>query len=271
MDTTNPEPDTAGGVTKTYFSNEHLALLEEEYRAIPGKCQKLSGDFLRHNYNNARAREYAIHGFSRRLNTLARCIENTFGILPPDIPGLPTREQLSDAAINVQAFVFNVFGSLDNLAWVWVSEKGLTKNDGSPIPNTWVGLKSGNTLVRSSFSPEFQKYLLELDAWFNYLEDFRHALAHRIPLYIPPYVVSKANEAAYREHQDRMDAAAARRDFAEYDRLSNEQDALGVFRPWVTHSVGEQLAGPVMLHAQLLADFATVEAVAQKFLVELGG
>lgn len=179
MDTTNPEPDTAGGVTKTYFSNEHLALLEEEYRAIPGKCQKLSGDFLRHNYNNARAREYAIHGFSRRLNTLARCIENTFGILPPDIPGLPTREQLSDAAINVQAFVFNVFGSLDNLAWVWVSEKGLTKNDGSPIPNTWVGLKSGNTLVRSSFSPEFQKYLLELDAWFNYLEDFRHALAHK--------------------------------------------------------------------------------------------
>lgn len=33
---------------------------------------------------------------------------------------------------------------------------------------------------------ELQAYLAEHDAWFEYLEDYRHALAHRIPLYIPP-------------------------------------------------------------------------------------
>jgi hypothetical protein len=263
------EHDACGGIAKPYLSKEQLELLEAGYRAIPDKCQKLCGDFLTRTYNDARAQEYALHGFSRRMNTLARCIRNTFEILPPSLVGLPTREQLSDTAINIQAFVFNVFGSLDNLAWIWVSEKDLRKKDGSQFPKARVGLGNGNTDVRGTFSPEFQAYLRELDGWFDHLEDFRHALAHRIPLYIPPYVVSKANEAAYRELQDRMNAAMTRRDFAAYGRLSAEQDALGAFRPWVTHSVGEQPADPVMLHSQLLCDFATVEAVAQKLLAEL--
>ena len=252
-----------------FFSDDHVELLQEEYLAVSGKCLNLVTGFLTHNFNNPRAREYAMHGLARRLNTLSRCIENTFGILPPDSTDMPTREQLSDAAINIQAFIFNVFGSMDNLAWVWISEKALTKKDGSPIPNSWVGLGKDNTFVRGSLSAEFQTYLTGLDAWFGYLEDFRHALAHRIPLYIPPYIVSPANEAAYREHQEGMDAAMASGDYAEYDRLWDAQTALGAFRPWVTHSVGEQQGRPVMLHAQLLADFATVEVVAQKMLAEL--
>jgi hypothetical protein len=44
--------------------------------------------------------------------------------------------------INIQAFVFNVFGSIDNLAWIWVQEKSLAKEDGSAIPSAWVGLRS---------------------------------------------------------------------------------------------------------------------------------
>lgn len=115
--------DIVEGSATTYFSKEHVTMLKNNYRTIPARCEKLSENFLVHNYSNAQAREYALHGFSRRLNTLDRCIENTFGILPPDLVGLPTREQLCDAAINVQAFIFNVFGSLDNLAWIWVREK----------------------------------------------------------------------------------------------------------------------------------------------------
>jgi hypothetical protein len=253
-----------------YLSDEHITMLEEGCRAIAGQCQKLVESFLSRQYNDPKAQEYAHHGFSRRLNTLARCIENTFGILPPDLAGSPAREQLLDAAINVQAFVFNVFGSLDNLAWIWVSEKSLTGKDGYPIPDHRVGLRASNALVRGSLSAEFQAYLQQLDPWFLYLEDFRHALAHKIPLYIPPYVVSPANEVAYREIQERSKAAISRGNFVEYGHMSAEQDALGVFRPWVIHSVGRQPANPVMLHAQLLTDFATVESVAQRMLAELG-
>jgi hypothetical protein len=232
---------------------------------VPGKCKILLEAYLTHNYKSARAEEFAKHGFSRRLQTLVRCITNTFEILPPDRDDLPSSQERSNAEINIQAFVFNAFGCVDNLAWIWVTERNVTQNDGSTIPNNWVGLTKGNRLVRCSLSPEFRKYLKSLDQWFSHLENFRHALAHRIPLYIPPYVILKSDEAAYKELEGRMMKAATH---LEYDRLSNKQKALAKFRPCMMHSFGES-ARPVVLHPQLLADVKTIEELGWKMLEEL--
>ena len=131
-----------------FFSEETLQNLKDEYLTVSAKYNRLLEAYLTRNYNDARAQEYAHHGFSRRLKILVRCIDKIFEILPPDRTNLPTSEELSDATINLQAFVFNVFGSVDNLAWIWVAEKNLTKDDGSPIPNGWVGLSEKNKLVR---------------------------------------------------------------------------------------------------------------------------
>ena len=251
-----------------FFSQEALQQLEEEYLTVSGKYAGLLEAYLKRNYNVARAQEHAQHGFSRRLKTLARCIENTFEILPLDQVDLPTSEELSDVNINLQAFIFNVFGCVDNLAWIWVCEKNFTRNDGSPIPNERVGLRKKNTLVRKSFSPEFLGYLDGLDEWFNHLENYRHALAHRIPLYVPPYMITKDKKAASRNFEDRKTDALKRLAFEDYDRLSAEQEALGVFIPLMTHSFGEK-AKSVAFHPQLLADFNTIEELGRKFLEEL--
>src|SRR5712671_1522714 len=88
--------------------------------------------------------------------------------------------------ICIQAFTFNAFACLDNLAWIWVCEKKLTTEQGDPIPAGKVGLGKKCKLVRRSLPADIRKYLKSLDAWFDHLENFRHALAHRIPLYIPP-------------------------------------------------------------------------------------
>jgi hypothetical protein len=119
-------------------------------------------------------------------------------------------------------------------------------------------------LVRRSFSTEFQKYLTGLNDWFDYLEGFRHALAHRVPLYIPPYLVPKDKEAAYQSLEDRMKKA----DHAEYERLSAEQKALATFVPCMTHSFKEETK-PIVFHSQVLIDFLTVEELATKMLGEL--
>ncbi len=250
-----------------YFSEDELLKIRTEYKAVHKKRIELSEAYLTHPYTNAKAREHAQHGFSRRLETMARCIDNTFMTLPPDNEDFPEKEDLLDATINIQSFVFNAFGCIENLAWIWVSEKGLTKDDGSPIPKGWVGLGKKNKLVRRSFSPEFLEYLKTWDAWFNHLENFRHALAHRIPLYIPPYVVSGDNEAAYQEIEDCKQEAFARMDIAEHNRLSAKQKALCVFRPWMMHSFEEKTI-PVVFHVQLLADFNTIEELGQKMLEE---
>ena len=74
---------------------------------------------------------------------------------------------------------------MDNLAWVWVHERGLTKK----ISRNQVGLRAKSEQVRGTFSPEFRAYLVTLDEeWFPYITDYRDALAHRIPLYVPQRV-----------------------------------------------------------------------------------
>ncbi len=251
-----------------YFSAEAVKQLQEGYRALPDKRARLLSGFWAREYNNARAQEYVMNGFLRRVNTLARCISNVFETLPPTQVEPPPTELLSDVIINIQAFVFNVFGAVDNLAWIWVLEKSLTQDNGSPIPALKVGLGKKNTIVRRSFSNGFAEYLNRIDDWFDYLENFRHALAHRIPLYVPPFIVDPTREAAYRDLEGRKNQAIARRDFIRYGRLSTEQTALGVFRPWIMHSFGEK-ARPVVFHSQMLADFNTIEELGLKLLEEL--
>lgn len=251
-----------------FYPQEVLQQLEEGYLTVSGKHARLLETYLKRSYNDARAREYATHGFSRRLKTLVRCIDKIFEIFPPDRTELPTSDERHDATINIQAFVFNVFGSTDNLAWIWVRESGLTKNDGSPIRSSSVGLRKKNKLVRDSFSPEFQEYLNGLDEWFDHQENFRHALAHRIPLYVPPYIITEDKEAASQNFEDRKTDALNRGALEDYARLSAEQDALGVFGPVMTHSF-EEKAKTVVLHPQLLIDFNTIEELGWKMLEEL--
>lgn len=202
-----------------YFTDEQLKELRAEYGRVKPKFLALQEAYIVHDFKNPRAREHATQGFGRRLKTMVRCMQNIFENVPPDRTELPTRDKLDDAAINIQSFVLNVFGSLDNLAWIWVSEKGQKRPDGTPIANKQVGLGPKYEGVRRTFSPEFREYLDGMTEWFKKLGDLRDALVHRIPLYIPPYVVLAKDLPAYREFETKMSDAAKRRDIAEYDRL----------------------------------------------------
>ena len=98
----------------------HLNLASIKHRA-----DHLVLSYSGHRFKNQEAREFAQHGFLRRIGTLRRCIENIFKIIRPNARKIPDRATLYDAQINVQSFIANVYGSVDNLAWVWVHERGL--------------------------------------------------------------------------------------------------------------------------------------------------
>ena len=147
-------------------------------------------------------------------------------------------------------------------------EKGVTKPDGTPLAIGTIGLGPKSERVRKTFSAEFQEYLKSRNDWFEFIGGFRHALAHRISLYIPPYVISPEQEAKYREYETSMVSAMRRNDFREYDRLSIEQMKLAKFRPWMQHSYEEKVA-PIVFHPQLIADFKTIDEFGWKMLGEL--
>ncbi|MFW6144687.1 MAG: DEAD/DEAH box helicase, partial [Candidatus Natronoplasma sp.] len=98
------------------------------------------------------------------------------------------REELKDVDINLHAFFINIFGLLDNMAWVIVHENIGSATD---IDKKKVGLYQTETQKVMKY--EFKQYLNadRTKKWHNeYLKNYRNALAHRIPLYVPPKRIS---------------------------------------------------------------------------------
>jgi hypothetical protein len=132
-----------------------------------------------------------------------------------------------------------------------------------------VGFRAHHTEVRSTLSTEFQEYLQALEPWLDYVIEYRDALAHRIPLYVPPGGVPKEHVSTYNELSRQMtDALYAREDGYEYERLAIQQEQLLVFQPLITHSVRETTAH-FRFHVQMLTDFLTIEEIGRKLLDEL--
>jgi len=250
------------------FTQQTIDEMTADLQSLTKRSHDLFAAYARHGLTNPRAREFAVHGYPRRLSVMIQCIQNVFALVPPGSDDVPAREIRTDALICIQAFVVNVFGALDNLAWIWVQEKGITREDGTALRDEWIGIGPKNTAVRSTFSKELQSHLKDLNEWFAYLANFRHSLAHRIPLYIPPHVVEKKNHAAYGKLEMRKAEAARKGDAEAYERISIEQSRLTTFKPWIQHSYGEG-SKLVVFHPRMLKDFAIVEQLGWKMLNEL--
>lgn len=250
------------------FTDVQIRDLFEGVGEVDEKVADLREGFVLRRFRTAEAREHADHGFARRVGSLARCIERVFEVLPPDRRDIPDRSETEDATINIQAFLMNAFGCCENLAWIWVFERDVRRNDGSEVPPGLVGLGPKCRELRRSFSPEFRAYLHSRRAWFDHLKDFRDALAHRIPLYIPPFVVEPADAERWRALGNAADVALLEGRLGQEQELRAEQAVLKHFNPIMTHSLVDG-GRPVVFHYQLLADFNTIHEIANEFLREL--
>jgi hypothetical protein len=249
-----------------FFKPEQIRDLLDAVEQLQSKHDQLVLTFNHYVYISDKAAEYARNGYMRRVDTLRRCIENVYALIPPETDVIPDRTVLYDAQINIQAFVANVYGAIDNLAWIWVYERGLE----TKIHRTRIGLRAKHTELRATFSDSFRTYLQTIDPWLEYQIEYRDALAHRIPLYIPPGGVKPKDVDAYNDLSRRMtEALYAKRDGFEYERLSAEQEKLLIFQPLITHSVTETTAH-FAFHVQMIPDFNTIEEIGYKMLEELG-
>ena len=248
------------------FSAEQIAELREGRLRVHKQFADLRQSYIVREYKSARAYEYATQGFGRRLGTLVRAIDRVYEVLPPEREDIPQRDEIIDATIAIHSFVVNTYGCLDNLAWIWVLEKGVKGKDGTELEPKNVEL--GSRILRKSFSNQFKAYLDSRQQWSDNLKDFRDSLAHRIPLYVPPYIVTTAMIDEFNRLEDELQAATRRNDLDEYERIEREQQKLGRFRPWMTHSRIEQ-APSILFHPQLVADFATINEFGRTMLREL--
>lgn len=244
-----------------YYSQEQIVQLNESFKKLKDVYIQICVDFVSIKYNDERANEHFQHGLGRRFHTLYHCINRVFEIYPPDRTAVLNDEEHFDVEIFIQAFIINLYGIVDNLAWIVNFEKNLG------LKNTKVNLYDSQ--INKFFTEKFNSYLNNEDIhgfkeWYNkHCANFRHAIGHRIPLYVPPFGISKTNQ--YQKIYDQRIKSIIKRDYNKAILLEEEEDALKHIVPLYLHSYGEK-SPQVYIHPQLIADFNTIVELWENFL-----
>ncbi|RWA52107.1 hypothetical protein AU476_19275 [Cupriavidus sp. UYMSc13B] len=200
--------------------------------------------------------EHLRQGAGRRLKVMARALENIFRMFPPSLQRPLPVDDLNDIQINLHAFFINLYGVLENLAWAFVLRHGLAEK----LAIRDVGLFHKKT--RKFFPEELAQYVSSdvMLRWRNdYLKTYRDALAHQIPLYVPPSVFTADEAEEYRRLWDEQGKLIRAHEFALVDKAQEQMEALG--RPsllFVPAFSKIQAHRPVYLHPQLISDCMTV-------------
>jgi hypothetical protein len=246
------------------YTAEQVTDLKAKNARMLGSLQTLQLQCIVHGQAlpaDSPAREHLLHGAGRRLSVLKRALQRIFETFPPDVARPLEREPLADVQIYLHAFVMNLYGIFDNWAWAFVHRHGIEAAIGNRQ-----GVSLFKTSTRRYLAPRLREYLTnDLTRWHDeYLKSYRDALAHRIPLYIPPATFTPEEGERYNALENEKIERITAQDFPRVDQIWAEQAALG--RPCLAflHSYGEEGAPkPVLLHPQVISDAMTV--------VEFGG
>lgn len=248
------------------YSPEFVTRLEQEFDASKNELRMrllpvvAAGEQL----SDPRAKEHIVEGAGRRLQTLCRSYENVFDLFPPSRSDPLSSDDLQDVAINLQAFVMNLYGLFENLAWAFVLRHDLEAEVGGRMR---IGLFSRNTQKRlPSVLRDYVTSKRMVDYHAQYLKNYRDALAHRIPLYIPPATFTPAEGSRYQElRRIQIDCLRAGQLDASHAATA-EMARLGTVAPMFLHSTSaEGPPQPVMLHPQMISDVKSLLELCDMF------
>lgn len=249
------------------YTEEQASHLMSEERNVARELQELMLQTVVHGQStpDARVREHLLHGAARRVRVLGRSIENVFSLFPPSAQRPLPKASLDDVQINLHAFVMNLSGIFDNWAWAYVLRHGLEAKLGSPRK---VGLFLEAT--QKHLSRPLREYLVSKEAsgWHGeYLKSFRDALAHRIPLYIPPAIFTPEDGERYNRLEYEKIECIKSMNWARLEEIEREQPAMGTPCFTFMHSFAEDAASTMLyLHPQMLTDARSIIEFGTLFL-----
>jgi hypothetical protein len=250
-------------------SGQYTAEQIEEYERNKHEWLDRAGGLLTtaltYGFKVERAGEFARTGFCRRLGYLEHAIRRMDEVYPPNCTRA-SREQVKDAELILQAFVMNVFGAIDNLAWVWALERDLTGPKGQPLwPAEICFTGPRSRWMVATLTPPILTALDNAKEWFDQIGAYRHGVAHQVPIYIPR-LYSAADIASSEEIDVAINEAIAAGQKKELGPLLDKRHRLGDYGAYMALN-GEHRA--MLLHPQMVCDLATVVELGELIMSEL--
>lgn len=173
----------------SFYNDDAIKLIEKEFKLFQrNKSQyatiaRLISIIAPNNTYKTPLYSFAYHGIIRRIKILNRCIENIFHARDFSSDTIPSGTELSDITINLQCFIINIYGVLENLAWVYAI---CTDFQGNIHEKSFFSKKQK---LLNSLPDNIRVTFVGDGKWFEHIKNIRDLLVHQEPFYIPPYSV----------------------------------------------------------------------------------
>ena len=246
-----------------FYSANQIEELETGYRTQVRKLNTLLMSTASQSFENKEALYFLKHGLGRRIILVNRALQGLFTSIPIALDEIPKKEKLSDASIYLQALFSNIYGCLDNLAWIWVHNNQQNKKLAN-INKHYVGLNPENKTLRQTLPEIFLEELEKFDDWIKYIKDVRNDLAHKVPLYLIPSVIHTEKVKDFESLENKKLEALILKEIEAFEKIESEQSAMSSYRPyWAEQSIKRTSA--YLIHPCAINDVNALTQLVEKF------
>ena len=200
------------------------------------ECALRSSTFAKRDaFTSSNARRHFNEGFVRRhymlqASRIFLCQHCSKGRKEPLSP-----YEATDSAIHLNAYYLNLRGAMDNLAWVlqyeWqllaeVTEDGISGRQDCNL------FRSRFLVALKSLHSELASMLDQHKNWARELAELRDPAAHRVPIYVPPSVItSQELLEKFRHVEAQADVVPSERGNRPISEIYREAQAVADFMP----------------------------------------
>jgi hypothetical protein len=198
-------------------------------------------------------RRFLTFGAARRLKMIRHAYLSIVAAAPPDRCKPLGEGEVADLTRDLNVIYFNIVGLLDNLAWAALHEKAP-----SVIATTkplQIGLFKPSVSLASPLA-ELRPLIERHSEWEKGIRAKRDPVAHRIPLSMPPAILTPEEGEEYRRRWSKSQQHKERREFEEAERTLESLDEIGTFNPVFWHEAGQ---GTVPLYPTVSDDLQHIK------------
>lgn len=203
------------------------------------------------------------HGLCRRLLLLKRGASLICQITPPEREEPLSDDEGADLNLHLNSVYLHIRGATDNLAWALALEHNVLgeARENHPAFQRRVGLfgkafQAGLARVDAEFAAALSARLTALAE----LPQLRDPVAHRIPLYVVPAVLSEEQARQHTELSERWNRAISERALDQAEATMRAMGEMGKFRPVFAHSMREPVSA-YPLHRRLGSDLDALSSI----------
>lgn len=192
---------------------------------------------------------------------------NIFSLYPPSQKTVFSQDTVTEIQIQLHAFIMNMSGIFDNFMWAFVHKKRLN----GKLDKFDVGVLQKKSTKH--LDEELQSYINEeIKDWLSlYLKDCRDSLAHRIPLYLIPAVLTQEDAIEFQGIEKKVNDIMLLRppsieELNLFNKLLDDKQTIGKPFPVFRYEKSEgQSSVDIFLHSQIVNDLKTLAGFSELF------